>query len=48
MVLIAAGQYPDESFLSPEDEATCTYLAARLGLPSPPSRAPPSPTGSAN
>lgn len=33
VVLIAAGQYPDESFLSPEDEATCAYLAARLGLP---------------
>ncbi len=33
VVLISAGQYPDESFLSPEDEATCTYLAARLGLP---------------
>jgi 2-phosphosulfolactate phosphatase len=31
--LIAAGQYPDEDFISPEDEATCSYLAARIGLP---------------
>jgi len=33
VVLIAAGQYPDENFISPEDESTCAYLAARLGLP---------------
>jgi len=31
--LISAGQYPDEDFISPEDEATCTYLAGRIGLP---------------
>lgn len=33
IVLIAAGKYPDESYISPEDEATCTYLATRIGLP---------------
>ena len=33
VVLIAAGQYPDEQFISPEDEATCSYLAMRIGLP---------------
>jgi len=39
--LIAAGQFPDETFISPEDEATCAYLAARIGLPlHPDSRAP--------
>ena len=31
--LIAAGKFPDEAFISPEDEATCTYLARRIGLP---------------
>jgi 2-phosphosulfolactate phosphatase len=31
--LIAAGQFPDENFISPEDEATCAYLAGRIGLP---------------
>ena len=33
IVLISAGQFPDESFISPEDEASCCYLAMRLGLP---------------
>lgn len=33
VVLVAAGKHPDESYISPEDEATCTYLAARIGLP---------------
>lgn len=33
VVLIAAGRHPDEAFLSPEDLATCAYLATRLGLP---------------
>jgi len=33
VVLIAAGQYPDEAFISPEDEVTGAYLAARIGLP---------------
>ena len=33
VVLIAAGQYPDENFISPEDEATAAYLAGRIGLP---------------
>lgn len=33
VVLVAAGLYPDEEFRSPEDEAACAYLAARIGLP---------------
>ena len=33
VVLIAAGKHPDEGYISPEDEATSAYLAARLGLP---------------
>jgi 2-phosphosulfolactate phosphatase len=33
VVCIAAGQYPDEAFVSPEDEATGAYLARRIGLP---------------
>lgn len=33
VVLIAAGKYPDEAFISPEDEATCAYLSMRIGLP---------------
>ncbi len=33
VVLIAAGQYPDEEFISPEDDAVCAYLAQRLDLP---------------
>jgi len=33
VVCIAAGKYPDESYIAPEDEITCTYLAARIGLP---------------
>lgn len=33
VVCIAAGKHPDEQFISPEDEATCTYLAWRIGLP---------------
>lgn len=33
VVLIAAGKYPDEAFHSPEDEASCAYLAMRIGLP---------------
>ncbi len=33
VVFVAAGKYPDEAFISPEDEATCTYLAFRTGLP---------------
>jgi len=31
--LIAAGKFPDEDFISPEDEAACAYLAGRIGLP---------------
>ena len=31
--LIAAGKFPEEDFVSPEDEATCAYLAQRIGLP---------------
>lgn len=33
VVLVAAGKYPDEAFISPEDEATCTYLSMRIGMP---------------
>ncbi|HEX2951849.1 MAG TPA: 2-phosphosulfolactate phosphatase [Armatimonadota bacterium] len=33
VVLVAAGKYPDESYISPEDEASCTYLCMRIGLP---------------
>lgn len=33
VVIIAAGKFPDETFISPEDEATCAYLATRIGLP---------------
>ena len=33
IVMIAAGKHPDEGYISPEDESTCAYLAARLGLP---------------
>jgi 2-phosphosulfolactate phosphatase len=33
VVCIAAGKYPDEGFVSPEDEATCAYLSMRIGLP---------------
>lgn len=33
VVLISAGKYPDETFISDEDDATCAYLADRLGLP---------------
>ncbi|MHB9131370.1 MAG: 2-phosphosulfolactate phosphatase [Armatimonadota bacterium] len=33
VVFVAAGKYPDESFVSPEDEAASAYLASRLGLP---------------
>ncbi|HEY3378665.1 MAG TPA: 2-phosphosulfolactate phosphatase [Armatimonadota bacterium] len=33
VVMVAAGQFPDEAFISPEDEVSCVYLAARLGLP---------------
>lgn len=32
VVFIAAGQFPDEEFISPEDDASCVYLAAQLGL----------------
>jgi len=40
VVLVAAGKYPDEHYISPEDEASCCYLAARIGLPiAAPSRA---------
>ena len=39
-VCIAAGQFPDETFISPEDEAVGVYLAQRTGLPiAEPSRA---------
>lgn len=31
--LISAGKFPEEDFVSPEDEATCAYLAQRIGLP---------------
>ena len=40
VVLIAAGMYPDEAFISPEDEATAAYLATRIGLPVAPDSAP--------
>jgi len=33
VVLISAGKYPDESFISDEDDAACAYLAACIGLP---------------
>lgn len=33
IVLVSAGKYPDEQFVSPEDEASCAYLAWRIGLP---------------
>ncbi|MHB9024437.1 MAG: 2-phosphosulfolactate phosphatase [Armatimonadota bacterium] len=33
IVFVAAGKYPDETFVSPEDDAACAYLAARIGLP---------------
>jgi 2-phosphosulfolactate phosphatase len=40
VVFVAAGKFPDETFLSPEDEATCTFLAWHLGFPiAPDSRA---------
>ncbi len=33
VVCVAAGKYPDETYVSPEDEATGAYLALRIGLP---------------
>lgn len=33
VVCISAAKHPDEIFISPEDEATCMYLAWRIGLP---------------
>ena len=33
MVLISAGQFPDEQYMSPEDEVSCAYLATRCGFP---------------
>lgn len=33
VVLIAAGKFPEEDFVSSEDEAACAYLAERIGLP---------------
>jgi 2-phosphosulfolactate phosphatase len=33
VVLIAAGKWPDEQFVSPEDAASCAYLAEMIGLP---------------
>jgi 2-phosphosulfolactate phosphatase len=33
VVTVAAGKYPDEAYVSPEDEATGAYLAFRIGLP---------------
>lgn len=33
VVFIAAGRYPDEEFISPEDEVTSLYLSTRIGLP---------------
>lgn len=33
VILIAAGRYPDEAFISPEDEAACACLCGRTGLP---------------
>lgn len=32
-VCIAAGQYPDEDFISPEDEAVGAYISQRIGYP---------------
>lgn len=33
IVIIAAGQYPNEAFVSPEDEASCLLIAQAIGLP---------------
>jgi len=33
VVFVSAGKYPDEEYVSPEDEASCAYLASRMGLP---------------
>ncbi len=33
VVLISAGKYPDESFISPEDDASCACIAEEISLP---------------
>lgn len=33
VVLIAAGKYPDENFISPEDDAACACIAEEISFP---------------